>query len=447
MSSGDTIVAQSTPYGFSGIGVVRLSGAKSTKILQGLSKTEKTLTDRAVLKTTIVSGKRTIDEVMVVYYKNPKSFTGEDVVEISCHGSPFIVESIIQLCVNLGARTAGPGEFTRRAYENGKIDLIQAESIANTIAASSKAGLYNAMSGVSGEMSANIMLTSKNTTNLLSYCEHLLDVSDDDIQKDNITHIKKCISKIHKDLNKISENYDTCRVLTYGADIVLAGKTNSGKSTLFNSLIGDERSIVNKTAGTTRDYVDAKISISGVPIKIVDTAGLRKSKNEIESTGIRKSVELVKKADLVLFVVDILKDNPLQVIDNIELVSNNLLIVYNKIDLDRKTKHINNTASEIYVSALKMRGISNLKKAILKKLNVEKIPNKLSGISTPRQYECIRNSLHSLDLANKIIMSGIQLELICFELENVLININSLLGINTDETVLNSMFDSFCVGK
>ena len=447
MSSGDTIVAQSTPYGFSGIGVVRLSGAKSTKILQGLSKTEKTLTDRAVLKTTIVSGKRTIDEVMVVYYKKPKSFTGEDVVEISCHGSPFIVESIIQLCVNLGARTAGPGEFTRRAYENGKIDLIQAESIANTIAASSKAGLYNAMSGLSGEMSASIILTSKNTTNLLSYCEHLLDVSDDDIQKDNITHIKKCISKIHKDLNKISENYDTCRVLTYGADIVLAGKTNSGKSTLFNSLIGDERSIVNKTAGTTRDYVDAKISISGVPIKIIDTAGLRKSKNEIESTGIRKSVELVKKADLVLLVVDILKDNPLQVIDNMELISNNLLIVYNKIDLARKTKHINNTASEIYVSALKMRGISNLKKAILKKLNVEKIPNKLSGISTPRQYECIRNSLHSLDSANKIIMSGIQLELICFELENVLININSLLGINTDETVLNSMFDSFCVGK
>lgn len=447
MSSGDTIVAQSTPYGFSGIGVVRLSGAKSTKILQGLSKTEKTLTDRAVLKTTIVSGKRTIDEVMVVYYKKPKSFTGEDVVEISCHGSPFIVESIIQLCVNLGARTAGPGEFTRRAYENGKIDLIQAESIANTIAASSEAGLYNAMNGLSGEMSASIMLTSKNTTNLLSYCEHLLDVSDDDIQKDNITHIKKCISKIHKDLNKISENYDTCRVLTYGADIVLAGKTNSGKSTLFNSLIGDERSIVNKTAGTTRDYVDAKISISGVPIKIIDTAGLRKSKNEIESTGIRKSVELVKKADLVLLVVDILKDNPLQVIDNMELISNNLLIVYNKIDLARKTKHINNTASEIYVSALKMRGISNLKKAILKKLNVEKIPNKLSGISTPRQYECIRNSLRSLDSANKIIMSGIQLELICFELENVLININSLLGINTDETVLNSMFDSFCVGK
>ena len=146
-------------------------------------------------------------------------------------------------------------------------------------------------------------------------------------------------------------------------------------------------------------------------------------------------------------VADILKDNPLQVIDNMELRSNNLLIVYNKIDLARKTKDISKTSSSLYVSALKMRGISNLKKTILKKLNVEKIPNKLSGISTPRQYECIRNSLQSLDSANKIIMSGIQLELICFELENVLININSLLGVNTDETVLNSMFDSFCVGK
>jgi len=447
MSVGDTIVAQSTPYGYGGIGVVRLSGAKSIKILKGVSKTKEDPTDRTALKTTIRSGKKVIDEVVVVCYKNPKSFTGEDVVEISCHGSPFIVESIIQECINHGARPAGPGEFTRRAYENGKIDLIQAESIANTIAASSEAGLYNAMSGLSGEMSSDIKRTSNTTTSLLSYCEHLLDVSDVDIQKDNITHIRKKILKINKNLRKISENYDTCRVLTYGANIVLAGNTNSGKSTLFNSLVGDERSIVNKAAGTTRDYVDAKISISGVPIKIIDTAGLRKSKNEIESSGVNRSVELVKKADLVLVVIDIINEKPLQVIDNIEHMNNNTLVVYNKIDLKNNKDYTRKPRSAVYVSALKGVGVSDLKKYILKKLNVEKIPNKLSGISTPRQYECVRSSLKSLDEANNILSKGLQLELICYELENALMNINSLLGVDTDDLVLNSMFDEFCVGK
>jgi len=447
MSVGDTIVAQSTPYGYGGIGVVRLSGAKSIKILQGLAKMEKTPTDRLALKTTILSSKNVIDEVMVICYKNPKSFTGEDVVEISCHGSPFIVESIIQECINLGARPAGPGEFTRRAYENGKIDLIQAESIANTIAASSKAGLYNAMSGLRGEMSADIKRTGNTITSLLSYCEHLLDVSDVDIQKDNITHIRKNLLKINKDLIKICENYDTCRVLTYGANIVLAGNTNSGKSTLFNSLVGDDRSIVNKAAGTTRDYVDAKISISGVPINIVDTAGLRKSKNEIESSGVNKTLDLVKKADLVLFVIDIINEKPLQVVDNIEYMNNNVLVVYNKIDLKSNTNYATKTGSAVYVSALKTVGLSGLKKNILKKLNVEKIPNKLSGVSTPRQYECIRKSLKSLDEATNILSKGFQLELVCYELENALYYINSLLGVDTDDLVLNSMFDGFCVGK
>jgi tRNA modification GTPase len=296
-------------------------------------------------------------------------------------------------------------------------------------------------------MSADIKRAGNTITSLLSYCEHLLDVSDVDIQKDNITHIRKNLLRINKNLIKICENYDTCRVLTYGANIVLAGNTNSGKSTLFNSLVGDDRSIVNKAAGTTRDYVDAKISISGVPINIVDTAGLRKSKNEIESSGVNKTLDLVKKADLVLFVIDIINEKPLQVVDNIEYMNNNILVVYNKIDLKSNTNYATRTGSAVYVSALKTVGLSGLKKNILKKLNVEKIPNKLSGVSTPRQYECIRKSLKSLDEATNILSKGFQLELVCYELENALYYINSLLGVDTDDLVLNSMFDGFCVGK
>ena len=191
MSLGDTIVAQSTPYGYGGIAVVRLSGTDSIKILKKISKQIKKPESWIAQKTKIYQKKDVLDETVVVCYNKPKSFTGEDMVEISCHGNPFIVDSIINECIDHGASSAGPGEFTRRAFENGKIDLIQAESIVNTIAASSKAGLFNAMSGLGGEMSKAINDISKDIAELLSYCEHLLDVSDEDIQKDNKSHVSK----------------------------------------------------------------------------------------------------------------------------------------------------------------------------------------------------------------------------------------------------------------
>ena len=184
-----------------------------------------------------------------------------------------------------------------------------------------------------------------------------------------------------------------------------------------------------------------------MPIKIIDTAGLRMSKNEVESHGISRSIKLVKNADLVLVVVDVKENKPLQVVDNIDLMSSNMLMVYNKIDLKRNIKYSNKNGEAVYVSALNNTGISKLKKNILIKLNMEKIPNKLSGVSTPRQYECIQNSIKSVEEANNILTNLFQLELICYELETALININLLLGVNTEDLVLNNMFDSFCVGK
>ena len=447
MSLGDTIVAQSTPYGFGGIAVVRLSGADSIKILKTISKQIKNPKSWVAQKTKIYHKKDVLDETVVVCYNKPKSFTGENMVEISCHGNPFIVDGIINECIGRGARSAGPGEFTRRAFENGKIDLIQAESIANTIAASSKAGLFNAISGLGGEMSKAVNNTSKDITELLSYCEHLLDVSDEDIQKDNKTHVSKKTSEINIGLVKLIENYDTCRVLTYGAIVVLAGKTNSGKSTLFNALVGKNRSIVNEAAGTTRDYVDANISISGVPIRLVDTAGVRRSKNMVEVEGIDNSIMLIEKADLVCLVRDISVKNDLYVDDIVELKNDNIIYINNKTDLINEVGFNKKKDLYLYVSALNRTGISRLKSAILERLNVEKIPNKLTGVSTPRQYECITDCIKSLAATNKMIKNGFQLELICYELENALICINSLLGVETGELVLNNMFDSFCVGK
>ena len=447
MSLGDTIVAQSTPYGYGGIAVVRLSGPDSIKILKKISKQIKKPKSWIAQKTKIYQKKDILDEAVVVCFTKPKSFTGENMVEISCHGNPFIVDEIINECINHGARPAGPGEFTRRAFENRKIDLIQAESIANTIAASSKAGLFNAMSGLRGEMSKAVKDTSKDVTELLSYCEHLLDVSDEDIQKDNKMYVSKKTSEINNSLLKLIENYDTCRVLTYGATIVLAGKTNSGKSTLFNVLVGNNRSIVNKTAGTTRDYVDANISISGVPIRLVDTAGVRRSKNAIEVAGIDNSIMLIEKADLVCMVRDVSVKKDLYVTDIIELKNDNIIYINNKSDLINKVGFNKKNDLYLYISALNQTGISRLKRRMLERLNVEKIPNKLSGVSTPRQYECITNCINTLGTTNNMIKNGFQLELICYELESALSDLNALLGVESGDLVLNNMFNSFCVGK
>lgn len=447
MLSGDTIVAQSTPYGYGGLGVIRLSGKDSLKILKSITKNKKQIKPRLAKKLTAYIKNEPVDEVVVTYYQNPKSFTGEEMIEISCHGSPYIIETVINACIQKGARAAGPGEFTKRAYVNGKIDLIQAESIANMIAASSKAGLNNAMHGLKGKLSKSAKDVSNNITDLLSYCEHLLDVSEVDIQKDNHNYVKTEIAKIHTKLSKLIENYDTCRVMTFGAMIALVGKANSGKSTLFNCLAGNKRAIVNEQPGTTRDYIDTQILIKGVPIKLTDTAGIRDSKNKIESDGIDKSKELIESADLVCVVSDLCQPIDSQLIDYIKLKSNKYIIINNKIDIFKSKVKLRNKASAVYISALKRTGIKGLEKVIIKQLNADKIPNNINGASTPRQYDAINDCINSLTNIQTNLLVSFQLELMCYELENALNSINGLLGLSANEKVLNNMFDTFCVGK
>ena len=447
MLSGDTIVAQSTPYGYGGLGVIRLSGKDSLKILKRITKNKKQLTPRLAEKLTIYTNNEPVDEVVATYYQNPKSFTGEEMIEISCHGSPYIIETVINACIEKGARAAGPGEFTRRAYVNGKIDLIQAESIANMIVASSKAGLNNAMHGLKGKLSKSAKDVSNNITDLLSYCEHLLDVSEVDIQKDNHNYVKTEIAKIHTKLSNLIENYDTCRVMTFGAMVALVGKANSGKSTLFNCLAGNKRAIVNEQPGTTRDYIDTQILIKGVPIKLTDTAGIRDSKNKIESDGIDKSKELIESADLVCVVSDLCQPIDSQLIDYIKLKSNKYIIINNKIDIFKSKVKLRNKASAVYISALKRTGVKALEKVIIKQLNADKIPNNINGASTPRQYDAINDCINSLTNIQTNLLVSFQLELMCYELENALNSINGLLGLSANEKVLNNMFDTFCVGK
>jgi len=457
MANGDTVVAQSTPYGYGGIGVIRVTGPDALQILGRLTNLSKerlrTIKPRLVYKEIILDEKKEpFDDAVVIYFKSPKSYTGEDLLEISCHGSPYILKYIVDLCINYGACPAGPGEFTKRAFINGKIDLMQAESVANMVSASSHRGVSIALNGLRGALSKEIAVVRDKIINVLSYSEHLLDVSEEDIVDTNIAYIINKVTKIHKKVQKLIKNYNTCRIMTSGAVVVLCGPPNSGKSTLFNALVGSDRAIVNKAPGTTRDLLDALIIIDGVPITLVDTAGLRDPEDDVEGEGIQKARDHIKRADLVYVVNDITKTKTSsEVIDYILLKETSVVNVYNKIDLIKKGVLDKNSGvfkGGLITSALTGLGVDELKKHIIITLGLENSTSENFSITTPRQYNAIMKS--DVAMASVIELAShvpIRLELVSFELQNALRGVEDLLGIKTADEILNNMFNGFCVGK
>jgi len=451
------VVAQSTPYGYGGIGVVRVTGPSAVKILgrlSGMSKNKlRTIKPRKVYKRSILDeNNNPFDDVVVTLYKKPKSYTGEDVLEISCHGSPYIMKYIIDLCINYGASPAGPGEFTKRAFINGKIDLMQAESVANMVSASSHRGVNIALNGLRGSLSKEIGVMREELVDILSYSEHLLDVSEEDLTHVDVSYIIDKTAKTQKILENLMKTYNTCRIMTSGAIVVLAGPTNSGKSTLFNSLAGYDRAIVNQAPGTTRDLLEAMVIIEGVPITVVDTAGVRVPADSVESEGIRRAKEHMKKADITCMVQDITRVNmSSEDADNILLKKNRCVFIFNKIDLIKKgllNKYRENFKGALFTSALNGLGLEELKKHILSVLDLKNNDSESFGITTPRQYNAIiKSNTAMLKVKNMINQNPIQLELISYELQSALRGIEELLGIKTTDEILDNMFNSFCVGK
>ncbi len=451
------MVAQSTPYGYGGIGIVRVTGPSAVKILgrlSGMSKNKlRTIKPRKAYKRSILDeNNNPFDDVVVTLYKKPKSYTGEDVLEISCHGSPYIMKYIIDLCINYGASPAGPGEFTKRAFINGKIDLMQAESVANMVSASSHRGVNIALNGLRGSLSKEIGVMREELVDILSYSEHLLDVSEEDLTHVDVSYIIDKTAKTQKILENLMKTYNTCRIMTSGAIVVLAGPTNSGKSTLFNSLAGYDRAIVNQAPGTTRDLLEAMVIIEGVPITVVDTAGVRVPADSVESEGIRRAKEHMKKADITCMVQDITRVNmSSEDADNILLKKNGFVFIFNKIDLIKKgllNKYREKFKGALFTSALNGLGLEELKKHILSVLDLKNNDSESFGITTPRQYNAIiKSNAATLKVKKMINQNPIQLELISYELQSALRGIEELLGIKTTDEILDNMFNSFCVGK
>lgn len=448
MNPNDTIVAAATPYGYGGIAVVRFSGSKANEIVKNLCQHPSSFLDRKATKVQLYkSSGEPFDSALVTFFKNPNSYTGEDVFEISCHGSPSIVEIIIEEATTLGARTADPGEFTQRAFINGKMDLVQAESVAATIHGMSEKCARLNHRIISGELTKKLTHIRTSVVDLLSFVEFELDISEEDLLNNSNLQIKEKLSSARNDVSVLSKSFKEGRLLNRGASVVITGPPNVGKSTLFNRLLNENKAIVTSFPGTTRDSIDASVVYNGVSIVFSDTAGIRDSEEEIEMEGIRRTTEKTRKADIVLSVFDLESQPPQKTNKGFSVVIPvlNKCDLYNQNQTDKIKSEINNC---VYVSAKIGTGIDRLKKRILEDLNVSENISDSVFLITQRQYDVSKSCLCALDRAISLIKNNpVSFELLSIEIRDALYAIDRILGKTTNEEILNNVFKNFCVGK
>jgi len=428
-----TIAAIITAAGTGAISVARLSGSKAIKIAQHITR-KKTFENRRATFCSLFDGHRLIDKGIVTCFYAPNSFTGEDVVEFSVHGGLVISEDLLSVLLNNGAELAQPGEFTRRAYFNGKIGLLEAEAVADLIAAETKKSAHRASRVLNGKMSDEFFVLRQNLLNLLSLVESNIDFYNDGIEIVSLNNVIEKIKSMLLWVEKMLDGYEQTRRSQFGATVVLAGEPNSGKSSLFNYLVRKNRSIVSNIAGTTRDYIIEKISLRGFPVVLFDTAGIHeKSIDDIEKEGVRQSKHLLKKADLVVFLVPPNKKNPVNLPEN-------HLVITSKSDLLLKNQNQNN----IGVSAESGSGIKYLVDEIIHMLFDKNTDGTIHKERHKHVLEQLKKDLLSVLGAAKEERSY---EIIAEELQTANKTIGLLFGENLPDAVLNNIFASFCVGK
>jgi tRNA modification GTPase len=450
----DTIVALATPHGIGAIGVIRISGGKAIEIINQLfpSKDLSRQPSHTIHVGFLKQDDKVLDEAVVSLFKTPKSYTGEDVVEISCHGSPYIQEQVINAIVDKGARLAKPGEFTQRAFLKGKLDLTQAEAVADLIASNTEASRHTALHNIRGGFS-NVLKELRNQ--LISFSaliELELDFSQEDVEFADRSKFFELIAKAKTTVVDLINSFQLGNVIKNGVSVAIVGKPNAGKSTLLNTLLNENRAIVSEIAGTTRDTIEEVININGILFRLIDTAGIRESKDEIETIGVEKSFEKMKAADLVLYLFDVNDETQATVeasLLEVQSSNKNFIAVGNKADIigEEVAQQKFSGDGVLFISAKKNAHIDLLKQRMTDKVIQGTVSTESTIVTNARHYQALQEVNKSIDDITAGLHNHIPGDLLALDIRRCLHFLGEITGEITNEDRLDYIFSKFCIGK
>jgi tRNA modification GTPase len=450
----DIIVALATPQGVGAIGVIRLSGNGCIELINQLFPSKNLINQPAntIHVGLFIDGENKIDEVVLSLFKSPKSYTGEDVVEVSCHGSNFIIQQIIETCIKYGARLAKPGEFTMRAFLNGKMDLVQAEAVADLIASGTKAAQETALNQVRGGFSHVLSNLREELISFSALIELELDFSQEDVEFADRSRLKNLLDHLDKTVLELLVSFKLGNVIKNGVSVAIIGKPNAGKSTLLNTLLKENRAIVSSIAGTTRDTIEEVLNIDGILFRLIDTAGMRESLDEIESIGVEKSKEKMKTADLIVYLFDSKETNQdelSEVEKEFKLLSKKYLFVGNKVDDLEQLKKMNEQSSThcLYISAKNDMYVDMLKSKLTEAVVEGELHTEQTIVTNARHYQSLQKVSDAIVAIKKGMQENVPGDLLAIDIRQCLYHLGEITGTISNEDQLDYIFSKFCIGK
>ena len=470
MMYNDSIVALATPSGAGAISIIRVSGPDAILIGASVFKSIKNK-DLTLQKTHtlhlghIIDGGKTLDEVLISIFKGPNSYTGENTIEISCHGSTYIQQQIIQLLLRKGCRMANAGEFTLRAFLNGKLDLSQAEAVADLISSDNEASHQIAMQQMRGGFSNEIAKLREELLNFASLIELELDFAEEDVEFADRTQFHELLNRIEFVLKRLIDSFAVGNVIKNGIPVAIVGEPNVGKSTLLNALLNEERAIVSDIAGTTRDTIEDELVIGGVGFRFIDTAGIRETKDVVENIGIQKTFEKIEQAQVVLYLVDGLELKLEGALDSLVIALNKtqnqypqktIVTIINKKDLiskenifniEKKLTTNNQQPTTIFISAKNKEGIDELKNTLLSFVNTGALRNNETIVTNTRHYDSLLKALDEIQKVKFGLESNLSSDLMALDIKEALYHFGSITGQVTNDELLGNIFANFCIGK
>ena len=444
----DTICALATGGGISAIALIRISGKETINIVnkifsKDLSKKE----THTVHFGNIIDKKNIIDEVVVTLFHKDQSFTGEETIEISCHGSKYIQKKILELLINNGVRMADPGEYTMRAFQNGKLDLSQAESIADLIEAESEAAHKTAIQHLRGGFSKKLKLLRQKLIDFASLIELELDFSEEDVEFADRNQLNNLLDELKKEISALINSFKIGNVIKNGIPVAILGAPNVGKSTLLNTLLNEDKAIVSDIAGTTRDSIEDEIIIKGYNFRFIDTAGIRKTNDKIENLGIDRTISHAKKSSIIIYLLDASEniENQINNINKLDKEDQDKVIrVINKIDLNNLKSKIDDC---IFISAKENIGIEELKNKIFDYTNINALDNNNTIVTNQRHYEQLKNTLNELEIVIEGLNNDLSSDLLAINIKQSLFHLGLITGEVSTDDLLSNIFGRFCIGK